>query len=193
MTQGPGILLAGGDAGLWSLAGGERRAETRGAKLRGFSSFPQVSLPLFSPSAVLSCTLFLALSEEALMRIPLIRWGLTGTQTTLHLIPPFTATGATRGPTQHWAQHRVGVRLVLLVRHEEVILCIYSPVWAESLRWNHELRLYCRVVIFSAVIFSPMISVSVRGMWSECLVHVFMPDGSRFYPLNPKCPSSWMI
>lgn len=46
VTLGPEILLAGGDAGLWSLVGGDWRAETKQAKLRGFLV---VSASLLSP------------------------------------------------------------------------------------------------------------------------------------------------
>lgn len=58
----------------------------------GFS--PNLRSPWFSHSFFSSVFLpvsllhSLPLSQGALMRIPLISWGLTGTQTTLHLIPP---------------------------------------------------------------------------------------------------------
>lgn len=70
VTQGPEILLAGGEraCGSWRAVVSERKA--REAKLRGFL-VASTSLPFFPP-LFLSSTLFLALSEEALMRIPLI-------------------------------------------------------------------------------------------------------------------------
>lgn len=63
-----------------------------------------------SPPFSLPHSFSLALSEGALMRIPLISWGLTGTQTTLHLIPPSPPLGQQEAPRsttahQHWTDH----------------------------------------------------------------------------------------
>lgn len=72
--------------------GVEWQAESCEAKLRGFHK-----LTFF--------LLYLALLEEALMRISLISWGLTGTQTTLHLIPPSQPLGQQEAPNST-AEHQ---------------------------------------------------------------------------------------
>lgn len=108
MTEGHWDLIGQRKAGLRFLAAGGRERKL-GSETKGFSCCFFRSPPLF-----LSSALFLAFSEEALMRIPLIIWGLTGTQTTLHLIPPSPPLGqqealhSTRAH-QHWADHYVCV------------------------------------------------------------------------------------
>lgn len=118
------VVLGGG----WLTRGSEEGEDGEGGVL------PNSALSLFllffsslSPP-FLSSTLSLALSEGALMRIPLISWGLTGTQTTLHLIPPSPPLGQQEAPRSTAAPSRA-LRTIPVRYQADIHLLIYWPAW----------------------------------------------------------------
>lgn len=128
MTEGPEISLAGRDAVLRSLAGGRVASRIPRSETKGF-----LQVGFFFPSSVFHHSmLYLTLLKEALMRISLISWGLTGTQTTLHLIPPSPPLGQQEAPNGT-AEHQRPTRL-----HA----CVSRSRWIKPLpiRWSSLLQ-----------------------------------------------------
>lgn len=129
MTQGLEIALAGGGAGPVVLGRGRLASRNQGSETKGFffSSFLLASFFFSSLFRTLSRSLWRSPDENSTNQLRINRDSDNTTSNS-----PFTATGATRGPTQHSSTEqrapRVCVCATILSDSCDIFLQIYLPM-----------------------------------------------------------------